>query len=122
MQLRRLVVVAVVAGALGCGFRSQTISEINGRPDKFYDHKVEFTGRITRTQLLPDVTLLEVVDPRGARIIVRSPEAPEPGIDDWVRVTGVLVPESKVGDATLYDVVVLDSLKKVRPPRFMNVF
>ena len=119
MRLRRLALPFALAAGLGaCG---PTISSINARPDKFYQHKVEFTGRIARTQVLPGETLLEIADRRGARIIVRSTAPVEAGADDWVKVTGLLVPETRVGDAVLYDIVLADRIVRTRAPRFIGL-
>ena len=118
MRLRRLALPLALAAGLGaCG---PTISSINARPDKFYQHKVKFTGRIARTQVLPGETLLEIADRRGARIIVRSTAPVEAGADDWVKVTGLLVPETRVGDAVLYDIVLADRIVRTRAPRAMT--
>ena len=79
MRLRRLALpLALAAGLVACG---PTISSINARPDKFYQHKVKFTGRIARTQVLPAETLLEIADRRGARIVVPEVLRPYVGID-----------------------------------------
>ena len=119
MRLRRLALPFALAAGLGaCG---PTISSINARPDKFYQHKVKFTGRIARTQVLPGETLLEIADRRGARIIVRSTAPVEAGADDWVKVTGLLVPETRVGDAVLYDIVLADRIVRTHAPRFMGL-
>ena len=119
MRLRRLALPLALAAGLGaCG---PTISSINARPDKFYQHKVKFTGRIARTQVLPGETLLEIADRRGARIIVRSTAPVEAGADDWVKVTGLLVPETRVGDAVLYDIVLADRIVRTHAPRFMGL-
>jgi len=119
MRLRRLALPLALAAGLGaCG---PTISSINARPDKFYQHKVKFTGRIARTQVLPGETLLEIADRRGARIIVRSTAPVEAGADDWVKVTGLLVPETRVGDAVLYDIVLADRIVRTRAPRFIGL-
>lgn len=119
MRLSRLALPFALAAGLGaCG---PTISSINARPDKFYQHKVKFTGRIARTQVLPGETLLEIADRRGARIIVRSTAPVEAGADDWVKVTGLLVPETRVGDAVLYDIVLADRIVRTRAPRFIGL-
>ena len=119
MRLRRLALpLALAAGLVACG---PTISGINARPDKFYQHKVKFTGRIARTQVLPDETLFEIADRRGARIVVRSTTPVEAAADDWVKVEGLLVPETRVGDAVLYDVVLADRIVRTRAPRFMGL-
>jgi len=119
MRLRGLALPLALAAGLGaCG---PTISSINARPDKFYQHKVKFTGRIARTQVLPGETLLEIADRRGARIIVRSTAPVEAAADDWVKVTGLLVPETRVGDAVLYDIVLADRIVRTHAPRFMGL-
>src|SRR5581483_3136005 len=64
-----LLVSALVVALAACG---TSISGINARPDKYYQHKVKFTGRVGRIQFLPHETLLEVADPHGGRIIVRG--------------------------------------------------
>ena len=61
--------------------------------------------------MLPEATLLELVDARGGRIIVRSASPVEQTLDDWVKVSGVLVPESHVGDAVIYDVVMAERIR-----------
>jgi hypothetical protein len=119
MRFRRLgLALALAAAVAACG---PTISSINARPDKFYQHKVKFTGRIARTQVLPGETLLEVADRRGARIIVRSTAPVDAGTDDWVKVTGLLVPETRVGDAVLYDIVLADEISRTHAPRFIGL-
>src|SRR5947208_9793062 len=72
MRLGCSLLIAALAVALaGCG---PSISGINARPDKYYQHKVTFTGRIRRMQFLAHETLLELADTHGGRIVVRSPE------------------------------------------------
>jgi hypothetical protein len=119
MRLRQFALLVLVAVAIpACGV---TISALNARPQKYYEHKVTITGRIARTQLLSGATLLELVDAHGGRIIVRSADPVEQGVDDWVKVTGVLVAETHVGDAVLYDVVTAEHISGTRAPRFMNL-
>jgi uncharacterized membrane protein YcgQ (UPF0703/DUF1980 family) len=110
-----LLACAVVAG---CGV---SISGINARPAKYYQKKVKITGRVARTQILPDQALLEVVDRRGARILVHSRKPVEVRTGDWVRVEGVLVPETQVQDVTLYDVVVAEDIEQTRAPRLPDI-
>ena len=114
----RLVAIALAAALSACG---ATISGINARPDKYYDHKVSVTGRIQRLQFLSHETLLEVADSRGGRMIVRSADPVEAEIGEWVEVTGVLVPEAKVEDVTVYDVVVAEKIRRTRAPRFRDL-
>jgi hypothetical protein len=119
MRAGRLLVVLALAGALAaCG---TTVAGINARPDKYYQKRVEVVGRIARRQVLPGATLLEIVDPRGSRILVRAtaPIEAEPG--DWVEVEGILVPEARVGEAMLYDVITAERVSRHRAPRFRNL-
>ena len=98
----------------GCGV---SISDVNARPDKYYQKKLTLHGRVARTQVLPEDTLLEVVDRRGGRILVRWHGPVDAQVGDWVKVEGVVVPETRVQDALLYDVVVAEELEKTRAPR-----
>jgi hypothetical protein len=113
------LVALLLAGALcattaGCG---ATIAKINARPERYYQKKIDFDGRLARRQDLPGETLLEVMDRRGARILVRADAGLDATAGDWVRVRGILVPEARVGETTLYDVVAADSITKRRAPR-----
>jgi hypothetical protein len=113
-----LALCAVALALAGC---APSISGINARPDKYYQHKVEFTGRIARVQFLPHETLLEVADERGGRILVRSADPVDAATGDWVRVEGVLVPEARVADVLLYDVVVAERIKTTHAPRLRDL-
>jgi hypothetical protein len=114
----RLLALALAAALGACG---ATISGINARPDKYYEHKVTFTGSVQRMQFLAHETLLEVADSRGGRIIVRSSDPVEAEVGEWVKVTGVLVPETKVEDVVVYDVVTAEKIRRTRAPRFRNL-
>src|SRR5438477_12369009 len=98
-----------------------SISGINSRPDKYYQHKVTFTGRIQRMQFLAHETLLELADSHGGRIVVRSAEPVDADTGDWVKVEGVLVPETHIEDAVLYDVVAAERVSRTRAPHFMDL-
>ena len=111
---RSLLVVALCLALAACGL---TISRLNERPDKYYQTKVEFSGRIARVQYLASETLLELTDVRGARILVRSAEPVEAVIGDWVEVEGILVPEARVDDVVLYDVVTAEKVSRTHAPR-----
>jgi hypothetical protein len=115
------LVVLLSALALGVAACAPSISTINARPDKYYQHKMKVTGRVERIQFLPHDTLLELADPRGGRIIVRSTDPVEASAGDWVRVEGVLVPEARVADVVLYDVVVAERITPARAPRFVDL-
>jgi hypothetical protein len=119
MRLMRPAVVALLVSLLaGCG---QTVSQINARPDRHYQKTVRFVGQVGRLERLPGETLLEVVGERGARILVKSTEPLDVHSGDWVSVTGLLVPETRVGDAVLYDVVVAEHVKPRGPPRIPDI-
>jgi hypothetical protein len=115
MQLRRALLSAVLCLSLAaCGVN---ISRINERPDKYYQNKVEFSGRVERTQYLAGETLLEVRDERGGRILVRSTEPIDAVTGDWVEVEGILVPEARVADVVVYDLVMAERVSRTRGPR-----
>src|SRR5262249_4280785 len=111
-----VIVLAAVLG--GCGV---TIARLTERPDKYYQHTVTFTGQITRTQQVGRESLLEVTDADGRRILVRAGEPPEAGTGVWVKVRGLLVPEARVGDRVLYDVVVADRIGRARRPLLAGI-
>jgi hypothetical protein len=120
MQIRRCVLAVTIAGALAaCGL---TIPDINARPDKYYQHQISFVGQIARTQVLSSDTLLEITDVRDHRILVRSTTPVGATTGDWVKVTGVLVPQAVVGDKTVYDVVTAERISRTRAPRLANLF
>ena len=119
MRMRSFLLAAALAGALAAC--APSISGINARPNKYYEHKVSFRGRIQRMQFLAHETLLEVADERGGRIVVRSTEPVEAEIGDWVRVEGVLVPETRIEDVVLYDLVAAEHVERTRAPRFIDL-
>ena len=119
MQLRRGLLVALLWAALaGCG---ASVAQLNSRPDKYYQHKVDIVGWIARRQDLPDVTLLEIADAHGDRILVRTPTPPDAANGEWIRVRGILVPETRVGNAVVYDVVTADRVDRARRPRLAGI-
>jgi hypothetical protein len=119
MRVCRVLLVALCWAVLaGC---AASIAQLNARPDKYYQHKVDIVAQIARRQDLPGVTLLEVADAHGDRILVRTPTSPEAVAGEWVRVRGILVPESRVGDAVVYDVVSADSVERSRRPRLAGL-
>jgi uncharacterized membrane protein YcgQ (UPF0703/DUF1980 family) len=118
MRRRRLPLIALAVALSGCGV---TISAINARPDRYYEHKVTFEGQVERMQFLAHETLLELSDARGARIIVRSTEPVDVKTGDWVKVKGVLVPEALVENVPLYDVITAERVQKTRAPRLANL-
>jgi hypothetical protein len=95
----------------------KSISDINLRPDRHYQKTVRFIGQVSRFERLSGETLLELVGQRGGRILVKTTEPIEVEAGDWVSVKGLLVPEARVGDAVLYDVVVAEHVSRRGPPR-----
>ena len=114
----RLVAIALAAFLSACG---ASISGINARPDRYYEHKVSFTGRIQRMQFLAHETLLELADARGGRIIVRSADPVEAEVGEWAEVTGVLVPEMRIEDVVVYDVLAAEKVRRTRAPRLRDL-
>jgi len=119
MRRRQLLVLGLTLALAGC---SPGIAELNGKPTKFYQQSVSFRARVSRIQTLGGETLLELADAQEHRIFVRTEGAPEAAPDDWVKVTGVLVPEARVGGKIVYDIVLADSVTPARAPWFRNLF
>jgi len=115
--MRAVPPLLTLACTLALAACSETISNINLRPDRHYQKTVSFIGRVSRLERLPSETLLEVVGQRGGRILVKSTEPVDVQSGGWVSVKGLLVPEARVGDAVLYDVVVAERISPRGPPR-----
>jgi hypothetical protein len=123
MRLRRrffgrVALLSVVA--LAACF-NPTIRDLNLRPDKHYQEKLSVTGRIMRTQTVGEDTLFEIADTRDSRVLVRSSRPIDATVGDWVKVTGVLVPEARVGDTVLYDVLTAEEVSRTGSPWFPNL-
>src|SRR6185436_4343968 len=101
--MRTGMVVVVLALAVGCF--NPDIPELNAKPTKYYQESVTFKGRISRIQVLEGETLLELADAHEHRIFVRVAGTVDLHPDDWVKVKGILVPESRVGGKIVYDVL-----------------
>jgi hypothetical protein len=52
---------------------------------------------------------------------VRAPEPFEYERGDWVRTSGILVPEARVGGTTVYDVIMAEEFSRSSAPRFENL-
>jgi hypothetical protein len=118
MRLRRRflgLVAALLAAAplAGCG---TSIHDLNLRPEKHYQQKLTVVGRIMRLQTLGHETLLEIADQGENRLLVRVAKPVDASVGDWVKVTGVLVPDARVGDTALYDVLMAEDVSKTRGP------
>jgi hypothetical protein len=115
--MRAAALCLALAGSLALAACGQTISQINARPERHYQKQVRFIGQVSRLERLPGETLVELVGQRGGRILVKTTEPAEVESGDWVSISGLLVPETRVGDQVLYDVVVADRLSRRGPPR-----
>jgi len=124
MRRQWLLVLALSVAVAGCGVGpfAPGISELNAKPNKFYQQSVSFKARISRIQSLEGETLLEVADAQEHRIFVRAPGTVEAGVDEWVKIEGTLVPEARVGGKLVYDIVMADSVTSARAPLLRNLF
>jgi hypothetical protein len=95
---------------------SPKIHDLNLRPDKYYQEKLSVVGRVMRLQVVGVDTLLEIADQRDSRLLVRVGRSVNVSVGDWVKATGVLVPEAQVGDTALYDVLVAEDVSATRGP------
>ncbi|HLK12151.1 MAG TPA: hypothetical protein VKW76_12305 [Candidatus Binatia bacterium] len=111
---------ALVLALSACG--SPTIRDLNASPSRYYQHKVTIVGQISRVQELGGEALIELVGPEDMRIYVRAPTPLPAAIGDWVKITGVLVPEAQIGGRTVYDVLQAEETRPTRPPRFRHLF
>ncbi|HEV7731702.1 MAG TPA: hypothetical protein VGR62_06045 [Candidatus Binatia bacterium] len=100
---------------------SVSIGELNLRPEQHYEEKVSIKGRIARREAVGSETLLEIADERECRILVRVNGPVTEELDTWVKVSGVLVPEMRVGSQVLYDVVAADDVSSTGAPWFPNL-
>jgi hypothetical protein len=120
MRMRRLAAFAALAVAVGgCGVG---IAELNANPTRHYQEPVSFHARVSRIQVLPGETLLEVADAQEHRIFVLASGSIDVRPEQWVEVTGTLVPEATVGGRTVYDVVQATSVEPGRAPWLRNLF
>jgi hypothetical protein len=113
------ILLALVVAVSAC---RPSVSKINGRPEQYYQQKLKVRARVARMQQLPGATLLEVVDEDGARILVSAATPAEVEVGDWVKVVGVLVPETKIGDTPLYDVIQAEDVDHTSAPWFQGLF
>jgi len=120
MRLARPVALLAFASLLvAC---RTTVATVNQRPAKYYQETVTLRGQVMRMQNLPGETLLEIADARGARILVQVKGGFEHATGDWIEVKGILVPEARVGDQLVYDVVVAEDVDDASAPWFRNLF
>jgi hypothetical protein len=110
--------VLLTAALAGC---SPSIADLNLRPERHYQQKVTVKGQIARRQDVQGETLLELADARENRILVSVKGPVDAAVGDWVAATGVLVPETRVGGQSLYDVVVAEDVSSARAPFLPNL-
>lgn len=103
----------------GC---SPSIGDLNLRPERHYQEKITLKGRIVRRQAAAGETVLELADERESRVLVVVKGPVDTPTGEWVSVTGVLVPETRVSGQSLYDVVVAEDLSGARAPLLPNLF
>ena len=41
---------------------------------------------------------------------------------DWIKVTGLFVPEAKIGEQTIYDTVLAEEVTLTKPPMLRDLF
>lgn len=112
------MLIALAAVLASCGV---DIEQLNRRPDKYYQQSVRFRAQVTRAQAFAGETLVELADAQGRRILVRTGSPLDAAVGDWVRVRGILVPQARVADRVLYDVVVAESIRRAGRPWFAGV-
>jgi hypothetical protein len=120
MRLRGAAFALLFAAAVaGCGV---TIADVNERPDRFYQQTVDLTGNVRRLEPIPGGgTLIEMADRRNHRILVRASDTTEVAIGDWIRVHGIFVADTQVGDVSLYDVVQAERIDHAHGPRLPDI-
>jgi hypothetical protein len=111
--LGRVAALLSVAALAGC---ATSIHELNLRPEKHYQQKLSVVGRVMRLQVIGDETLLEIADRGENRLLVRVSKPAGVSVGDWVKVTGVLVPDARVGDTAVYDVLMAEDVSPTRGP------
>lgn len=105
---RVLLALLVTGSAVGC---RPTIASINANPPKYYEERVTVRGRVSRREVVGAEALLELADARERRILALVPTDEAPPVGTWVKVTGVLTADRRVGDVIVYDLIVADSVR-----------
>lgn len=114
---RRLVErVAALLVAVALAACSTTIRDLNLRPEKHYQQKVTVVGYITRMQSVGGETLMELTGDRDSRVLIRAPGRVDVHVGDWVKVTGVFVPDARVAETNIYDVVTAEEISRTGAP------
>ncbi len=113
--VERVAALLIVGTLAAC---APSIRDLNLRPERHYQEKVTVTARVTRMQSVGDETLLEVVDTHDSRLLVRAPGRVDVSVGDWVKVTGVFVPEARLADTSIYDVISAEDISRASAPWF----
>ena len=118
MRLRQrfLGLVAALCSVAALAACATQIHDLNLRPEKHYQQKLTVVGRVMRLQVIGDETLLEISDQGANRLLVRLGRPADVSVGDWVKVTGVLVPDARVGDTAVYDVLMAEEISTTSGP------
>jgi len=111
--VERVAALLVVGALAAC---ATTIRDLNLRPDRHYQQKVTVTARVTRMQSVGGETLMELTGDRDSRVLIRAPGRVDVHVGDWVKVTGVFVPDARVAETNIYDVVTAEEISKTGAP------
>ena len=121
-MLGRLRIPLLLALASATGACGPTLADLNANPTKYYEQKVTVRARVSRRQVFPGETLLELAGARERRILARVKGDEPPAVDAWITAKGVLVAEMRVGGQLVYDVIAVESLRETSAPRFPGWF
>ena len=122
-SLRSLAVSLSCLAVVGCSYIAPPdIADLNSNPHRYYQTKLKVVGQISRMQVIGNEVLLEVADAREKRVLVRAENAGDLKPSDWIKASGLFVPEIKIGTQTVYDAVMAEEITKTRAPFFRNLF
>ena len=120
MYVIRIVTAALLVTQLtACGV---TLADLNSHPTKHYQSDVTVTGEVSRIQVVGDEVLLEIADARDKRMLIRAKSPVDVKPTDWIKATGIFVPEAKIGQQTIYDAILADDISPTKPPMLRNLF
>src|SRR5215470_18082771 len=113
---------AIVVLGLALGGCSVNITDLNAKPTKYYQETVSIRGRVSRIQRLTNEVVFELADAQEHRILVHTTAPFEMETDDWVEVKGIFVPEARIGDKIVYDLLQAEEVSHARAPLLRNLF
>lgn len=121
--LRTLAVSLTCLAVVSCSYIAPPdIADLNGNPHRYYQTKLTVVGQISRMQVIGNEVLLEVADAREKRVLVKANSADDLKPSDWIKASGLFVPEIKIGNQTVYDAVMAEEISRARAPMFRNLF